>query len=93
MKCPYRNFEECIIEKCPSCNYKVIENKVIEGRYPLYMTKEEAVNRGYAWECIKTTYEFISCKLTDNNVQPIPERKQIINNTAITSVRIKKSIF
>lgn len=27
MKCPYRNFEDCIIEKCPSCNYKEKKNK------------------------------------------------------------------
>lgn len=93
IKCPYRNFEECLVEKCPSCNYEEIKKEVIEGLYPNYMSTEEALEKGMAWKEHQTSYKFISCKLVDNAVQPIPPQKEIINNTAKTSVVIRKSIF
>ena len=93
MKCPYRNFEECLVEKCPSCNYKKNKQEVIEGRYPAYMDTRTAIEKGMAWKETKTTYEFVSCKLVENAVQPIPPKKEIVNNTTRTSVVVKKSIF
>ncbi len=93
MKCPYRNFEDCIVEKCPSCNYKENKTETIVGRYPAYMSTETALKEGYAWKETKATYEFVSCKLVESGVQPIPARKEIINNTTRTSVVVKKSIF
>ena len=93
MKCPYRNFEECIVEKCPSCNYKENKQEVIAGRFPTYMSTQAAIEIGYAWKETKTTYEFVSCKLVENAVQPIPPKKEVINNTTRTSVVVKKSIF
>lgn len=93
MKCPYRNFEDCIVEKCPSCNYKENKEEVIEGRYPAYMDSRTAIERGMAWKSTKTTYEFVSCKLVENAVQPIPSKKEVINKTTKTNVVVKKSIF
>ena len=93
MKCPYRNFEECIVEQCPSCVYETLDTEIVEGRYPARMSLETALREGYAWKSIKTTHKFISCKLVDTGVQPIPPKKEVINNTQKTSVVIRKSIF
>lgn len=93
MKCPYMDFKDCIVEQCPSCNYKENKNEVIEGRFPSYMSAERAISEGNAWISTKTTYEFVSCKLIDNNVQPIPSKKELINNTTRTNVVVKQSIF
>lgn len=93
MKCPYRNFEDCIVEKCPSCNYKENKVEVIAGRYPEYMDTETAIKQGRAWKNTKTTYEFVSCKLVESGSQPIPPKKEIINNTAETNIIVRKSIF
>ena len=93
MKCPYNNFSECIVEKCPSCTYKTIERSCIGGRFPHYMSAEDAVENGYAWESLVKSYEFISCKLIDNSVQFPNKVEQVINNTNKTNVSIRKSIF
>lgn len=93
MKCPYRNFEDCLVELCPSCNYKEIQSKAVYGGAPLWMSTEEAIRRGIAWEGIRTTYEFVSCKLIDGGVQPIPSTKQVINNNTSTNVVVRKSVF
>ena len=93
MKCPYRNFENCIVEKCPSCVYEEEKNEIIEGLFPAHMSTEKAIEKGYAWNDIKTTYNFVSCKLIENGVQPIPPKKEIINNTQKTSVVVHRSIF
>ena len=93
MKCPYKNFTDCLIEQCPSCNFEKIETTCIEGRYPNYLDTEEAIKRGCAWESIRTSYRFISCKLIDNNVQPIPSKNEVININNKTSVTIRRSLF
>lgn len=93
MKCPYREFQDCIVEQCPSCNYEEVKKEVIDGRYPTWMYLDEAMERGLAWKKIKTTYKFISCKLIDNNVQPVPANKTIVNNTTQSNIAIKRSIF
>ena len=93
MKCPYRNFQDCMVEKCPACNYATIKETVIAGHYPHYMSVDRAIKQGCAWEETKTKYRFISCKLADNCVQPVPSNKQIINNTTQTNVSVKRSIF
>jgi hypothetical protein len=93
MKCPYREFQDCVVEQCPSCNYEEIKETVISGRAPYWMSDEEAISRGNKWRETVKTYKFISCKLIDNGVQPIPATKQVINNTTKTNVSIKKSIF
>lgn len=80
MKCPYNNFQECIVEKCPSCNYETIKNIVIEGLKPYRMSTEEAIRQGCQWEVTKTTYKFISCRLIDNCIQPVPKNDTVINN-------------
>lgn len=72
---------------------KKIKKEVIEGRYPAYMDTQTAIERGMAWKETKTTYEFVSCKLVENAVQPIPVKKEVINNNTRTSVVVKKSIF
>ena len=91
MKCPYREFAECIVEQCPSCNYETIETTCIEGRFPIHLSTKQAIEEGYAWEEKKKTYKFVSCKLVESGVQPIPAQK--INNTQKTSIVVKKSIF
>lgn len=93
MRCPYKGFEECIVEKCPSCNYQEIKREVVDGRYPNYMSIQEAVDRGLAWESTRITYKFVSCKLIENGAQPIPPKKETINNTTRTNVVIRKSVF
>lgn len=93
MKCPYRNFEECIVEQCPSCVYEEVKEENIGGKYPAYMSLEKALEEGYAWKNNKVSYKFVSCKLINNNVQPIPSKKEIINNTQKTSVVVHRSIF
>lgn len=93
MKCPYREFQECIVEECPSCNYKEAKICVTNGRCPPLMSKDEAVRNGMVWEEIRTVYQFVSCKLIDNGVQPVAPTKQIINNNTKTNVVVRKSIF
>lgn len=93
MKCPYRDFQDCIGKQCPSCNYEEVKKEVVAGRYPTWMSVEEAMNRGMVWKDVETTYRFIYCKLVDNNVQPVPANKIVVNNTTKTSVAIKRSIF
>lgn len=93
MKCPYRDFADCIVEQCPSCNYEERNVEVTEGRCPACMSNEKALELGYIWKATRTRYEFVSCKLIDSGVQPVPPKKEIINNTQKTSVVIHKSIF
>lgn len=93
MKCPYRNFDECLVEKCPSCNFKENKEEIIAGRYPVRMDTQTAMEMGMAWKETRTTYEFVSCKLVESGAQPVPPKKEIINNTTRTSVVVKKSIF
>lgn len=93
MKCPYRDFQECIVEQCPSCNYEEEKISVICGRSPHWMSQSEALKRGMLWYEKQTQYKFVSCKLIDNGVQPIPATKQTINNTNKTAVMVRKSIF
>lgn len=93
MKCPYRNFQDCIVEKCPSCNYKENKRTSIAGRKPQYMSDETAMKEGCIWEETETTYEFVSCKLIENSVQPIPPKTEVVNNNTRTNVVVKKSIF
>lgn len=33
MKCPYRDFQECIIQDCPCCVFEVEENEQINGLF------------------------------------------------------------
>ena len=91
MKCPYRNFQECIVEQCPSCNYTEEKKKIIKGIHPAYMSIETAIEKGYSYESIETTYKFVSCKLVDGGVQPIPAQE--IHNTQKTNVVVRNSIF
>lgn len=95
MKCPYRDFQDCIIEKCPSCNYEEVERTIINGRAPCWMNDEEAIKQGNKWKETIKIYKFVSCKLIDNNVPPPSITKQTINNTNTTqtNVLIRKSIF
>ena len=94
MKCPYRDFQECLVEKCPSCNYTVVKSCITVGHCPAWMDRNAAMEKGFVWEEIRNNYEFVSCKLVDNGVQPVPATKQVINNTTTkTNVVVRKSIF
>lgn len=93
MKCPYRDFAECIVQECPSCVYEQVKRDVLAGRKPHWMSDDEALKGGCLWKETKTEYKFISCKLVENGTQPIPSKKEIINNTMSTRVSIHKSIF
>lgn len=46
MRCPYREFAPCILEKCPACVYETEKEMVLSGRAPVYMSTKEAVKRG-----------------------------------------------
>ena len=91
MRCPYNGFKECIVQECPSCNYEALENTRIVGRHTGSL--QEALKRGAAWEEKYVEYKFISCKLADGGVQPVPPKTETINNTQKTNVVIHKSIF
>lgn len=93
MKCPYRNFSNCIVQEFPSCEYVEAQHKILGGRKPHYMSDEDAIKAGCLWEESKTEYKFVACKLIEAGTQPVPQKKEIINNTSITKVSIKKSIF
>jgi len=95
MKCPYNNFQECLVEKCPSCNYEVIEYTTLEGIKPYYISSEQAIKDGSLWEEKRKKYKFISCKLIENCVQPVPKNDTIINNKveSKSTVSIRRSIF
>lgn len=93
MKCPYRNFEECLVEKCPSCNYEEIKTQHMVGKWPHWMDLETAIKKGSAWKETRTTYKFVSCKLVENGVQPAPSSETVINNKTTTVVQVKRSIF
>ena len=93
MKCPYRDFQECIIERCPACNYEEVERTVIAGRSHAWLSTKEAIKRGNLWKERVMTYKFVSCKLVDNSVQPVPVTKQTINNTTQTNVVVRNSVF
>lgn len=91
VKCPYNGFKDCIVQECPSCNYETREHTRIVGRYTGSL--QEALERGAAWEEKYVEYKFISCKLADGGVQPVPPKTEEINNTQKTNVVIHKSIF
>ena len=91
VKCPYNSFKECIVQECPSCNYEEQKHTRIVGRYTGSL--QEALKRGAAWEEKYVEYKFISCKLADGGVQPVPPKTETINNTQKTNVVIHKSIF
>ena len=91
VKCPYNGFKDCIVQECPSCNYETREHTRIVGRYTGSL--QEALERGAAWEEKYVEYKFISCKLADGGVQPVPPKTETINNTQKTNVVIHKSIF
>ncbi len=95
MKCPYRGFEECLLEQCPSCIYKEIKERKIAGTYSVALGVDSGIRNNTAWEYIDTKYEFVACKLMDNNVQPIPPEEVTVNNTTNTKINtvLKKSIF
>ena len=92
VKCPYNGFKECIVQECPSCNYEEQKRTRIVGRYRP-MGLKEALESGTAWEETFTDYEFISCKLIESGVHPVPPKTEEINNTQKTNVVIHKSIF
>lgn len=93
MKCPYRGFADCIMQECPSCKYEEVERKVIGGRKLSWMSDDEAIDRGCTWEETRTEYKFVACKLIEAGAQPVPQKKEVINNTTVTRVTIKKSVF
>lgn len=93
MKCPYRDFQECIVEQCPSCNYEEVKKTIIAGHAPLWMSADEAIKRGCQWKETKTSYKFVSCKLIDNSVQPVSATNQVVNNITQTNVVVRKSVF
>ena len=91
MKCPYKNFEECLVEKCPSCTYEEVKETVMAGRRPYHMSEEEAIECGSRWEQTKTIYKFKSCSLASANVQPVLRDETIINNT--TKINVDNSSY
>jgi hypothetical protein len=93
MKCPYREFKDCLVEQCPSCNYKEETKKVLCGRCPTWMNQSEALACGILWHETRSVYQFISCKLIENGVQPTPTINQTVNNSTQTKVVVKKSVF
>lgn len=84
MKCPYNGFKECLVEKCPSCNYTESKHIVVEGMHPPAISLDKAIANGWAWEAVQTKYEFVSCKLIDNNV-PVPDQTNIVHEHNVTN--------
>lgn len=57
------------------------------------MSHEKAIESGCIWEESKTEYQFVSCKLVEGGIQPMPPKKEVINNISTSRVVINKSIF
>lgn len=91
MKCPYREFEDCLIQECPSCDYEVEEIEHIEhyyknpANYRLYRESE--------YKRIEKKYIFKSCSLVKNNVQPIPKAETHIDARTSSKTLVHSSIF
>lgn len=90
MQCPYRDFNDCLVEKCPSCVYETEVTDDIGGMIPWHMSVDKAIQIGYAWKTTKTTYKFVSCKLVEGGVQPVPSKKEIVHNNNSTRVTVVK---
>lgn len=95
MQCPYRNFQDCLLEKCPACVFEEIKSSTTRGRKPDWLSYEAAEQKGMIWKETHTSYKFISCRLVDNNVAPSPAIKEekIVNNVSSSVTMIKRSIF
>ena len=97
MKCPYKNFEDCIVEKCPSCVYEEItetHSEVIGS--PAFLSIEEAQKRGYRPAVINSerkTYAFKSCRLIENKAPFVSTKTENITNIKNTSTVVNHSIF
>lgn len=93
MKCPYRDFQDCLVQECPSCEYGIEEYEEVQGRAPVWMDTDTAIDKGYQWKANKKKYVFKSCKLVSANVQPIPKAETHIYNKTETKVAVSHSIF
>ena len=95
MQCPYRNFQECLLEKCPACIFEEIKSSITRGRKPDWLSYEAAEQKGMIWQETHTSYKFVSCRLVDNNIAPSPAVKEekIVNNNSSNVTVIKRSIF
>ena len=92
MQCPYREFQPCLVENCPSCEYETEEEKKLCGRAPIGMEYQKAIESGYCWYDTKKTYRFKACKLIENGV-PLPSKSsKKIDNSKRVSV-IKQSLL
>lgn len=90
MRCPYREFAPCILEKCPACVYETEKEMVLSGRAPMYMSTKEAVRRGHMSEVEKKTYKFKACKLIEKGVPLSDINKEI---KKVKTINIRQSIF
>ncbi|MCC8044197.1 MAG: hypothetical protein LIP12_01700 [Clostridiales bacterium] len=93
MKCPYRNFEECLVEKCPACEYETVETEKLAG-VPPFGDYELGLMRGNCWYEKQTTYKFKACGLVKSGVQPAPQT--VINNEVKTQTNVtirKRGMF
>lgn len=91
MKCPYRDFKECIVQECPACEYETKETVEYEGKAPYGMHYDEAVEKGYMWTRTKRKYIFKSCGLITKGVRPVLKPDTHIHNK--TDVSVHHSIF
>lgn len=90
MRCPYREFAPCILEKCPACVHETEKEMVLSGRAPVYMSTKEAVKRGYMSEVEKKTYKFKACKLVEKGV-PLSDTKKEVKE--VKNINIRQSVF
>ena len=95
MQCPYRNFQDCLLEKCPACIFEEVKNSITRGRKPDWLSYEAAEQKGMIWQETHISYKFVSCRLVDNNVAPSPvvKEEKIVNNNSSNVTVIKRSIF
>ena len=94
MRCPYKNFEPCLLEECPACEYEVEIKETFEGRKHPNMSVDEAIRQNLMYVKKTNFYKFKNCKLVENSVR-LPDKRidnTKINNTKQT-VTVKSSIF
>ena len=83
MRCPYRDFKECLVDRCPSCEYETVVEDVIEGRYP-GGDIELGLLHGSCWHAKRKRSKFKSCKLINSGVA-LPSKVSVDNNTSVAT--------
>ena len=68
MQCPYRNFQDCLLEKCPACVFEEIKDSITRGRKPDWLSYEAAEQKGMIWKETHTSLNEVMYEWTYEQV-------------------------